>query len=571
MISFGSGLHQYGFASRKEFILPAGDAYCSSSLAGNTRKYHGLIVAGRRVLLSSLEEHVNGVQISVARYAGALQDGGLRYLNGYLHYPPAFYYMVDGVSVKKTIEFDGALSVRYGVSGEAELKIRPLMTERGYHEARRGITMDFACSDSGFKAGRLSIWSSLPFIRDPQVYYSVFYERDAERGYEHVEDLFSPGYFHGLVRDLEAVVHASVDGLEPGNKGYGTPVDAIGALEAAADGFLVGDTIYAGYHWFAEPWGRDTFVSLPGLLLERGRLEEAKKIFRYFGRRIRGGLLPNRIPGGYNSSDAPLWFIYALGKYFEKADDEAFLKEARGYVEAIMGDYHRSEVSALDGALISVRPETTWMDTPFTPRMGKPVEVNALWANALQVAEKLGVEPPVRPAAALREFGRFWNEKKGCLYDVIDPVDASVRPNQAIAIALGLVEKKKASSAMGVIRRELLTPFGLRTLSPLESGYIGSYSGDASYHNGCVWPWLMGFYVEASLKLGEPGEKLAELLEPLLLHLQDAGLGTISEVFDGDPPHEPNGCISQAWSVAEVLRASSLISNRGHQVSRRPL
>ncbi len=562
MISFGSDLHSYGFASMREFIIPAGDAYCSSSLAGNTRKYHGLIVAGRRVLLSSLEEHVNGVQISVARYEGALQDGGLRYLSGYRHYPPAFYYMVDGVSVKKTLEFDGALSIRYDVRGEAELRIRPLITDRGYHETRRGAAMDFACQDNGFKAGRLSVRSSLPFIRDPRVYYSVFYERDAERGYEHVEDLFSPGYFHGSVKDAEAAVHATADGIEPKGKGYSTPVNSIGALEAAADGFIVGDAVYAGYHWFAEPWGRDTFVSLPGLLLERGRLEDAKKIFRYFGRLIKGGLLPNRIPGGYNSSDAPLWFIYALGRYFEKADDEAFQEEARGYVEAIMGEYHRSGVAALDGALIAVRPETTWMDTPFTPRMGKPVEVNALWANALQVAEKMGVEPPVRPVAALREFGRFWNEKKGCLYDVIDPADDSVRPNQAIAIALGLVEKKKAGSAMDVIRRELLTPFGLRTLSPLERGYIGRYSGDASYHNGCVWPWLMGFYIEASLRLGEPGDRLAVLLEPLLLHLQDAGLGAISEIFDGDPPHRPNGCISQAWSVAEVYRAHKMVSSR---------
>ncbi|MDI6897535.1 amylo-alpha-1,6-glucosidase [Methanocella conradii] len=561
MISFGSDLHSYGFASRKEFIMPAGDAYCSSSLAGNTRKYHGMLVAGRRVLLSFFEEHVNGKRISVARYAGALQDEGLRYLNGYRHYPPAFYYMVDGVSIKKSMEFDGGLTVRYDVCGEAELIIRPLMTDRGYHETRRNVTLDVIYSDNGFKAGRLSVWSSLPFIRDPQVYYGVLYERDAERGYDHVEDLFSPGYFKGVVKGSEALVRAIVDGLEGKPEGFKVAGDAIGVLETAADGFLVGDTVYAGYHWFAEPWGRDTFVSLPGLLLERCRFEDAKRVFRYFAGHIKGGLVPNRIPGGYNSSDAPLWFIYALGKYFEKAEDPKFLEESKEYVENIMSGYPDSEAARLEGALISVKPETTWMDTPFTPRMGKPVEVNALWVNAIQVAEKMGVEPPVRPAAALREFGRFWNEKKGCLYDVIDPADDAVRPNQAIPLAMGLVERKKASSAMEVIRRELLTPFGLRTLSPRESGYIGRYGGDASYHNGCVWPWLMGFYIEASLKLGEPKEKLAELLEPLLLHIQDAGLGTISEIFDGDPPHEPNGCISQAWSVAEVLRAYKMVKN----------
>ncbi len=294
-------------------------------------------------------------------------------------------------------------------------------------------------------------------------------------------------------------------------------------------------------------------------MLEREKFEDAKRVFRHFARHIKNGLIPNRIPGGYDSSDAPLWFIYALGKYFEKKKDVEFYKESKAYVENIIDGYADSEAAKLDGALITVAPMSTWMDTKFTERKGKPVEVNALWINALKIAVKMGLKPPVEPGEAVKEFGRFWNEYKGCLYDIVDPVDDAVRPNQAIAIALGVVDDDISKKAMDVIAKELLTPYGLRTLSPYDKRYFGKFSGDASYHNGCVWPWLMGFYVEALLRLGEPKEKMRPLLQPLLFHTMDAGLGTISEIFDGDSPYRPNGCISQAWSVAEILRACHML------------
>jgi glycogen debranching enzyme len=559
MILFGAELHDHRLARRKEFILTAGGAYCSSSLAGNTRKYHGLLVAGRRVYLSGLEEYVNGRRISVHRYAGSQENRGLLFLNGFELYPPRFYYMVDGASIKKTIAFNGKLTVRYDVEGEASLRLRPFITDRSYHETLRNVAFPFDSSASGFTSGKLSMQSSLPFKEDPQTYYDVFYERDAERGYDHIEDLYSPGYFQGCVKDASVTISASVEGLDEIFRSEAPPIDPIKSLELAADSFLTGDSLYAGYHWFAEPWGRDTFVSLPGLLLERGKFDEAKRVFRHFARYIKKGLIPNRIPGGYNSSDAPLWFIYALGKYFEKRDDPAFLRDAKSYVEKILSGYPESDVATLDGALVSVAAESTWMDTPHTARKGKAVEVNALWIKALELAGQMEIDAPVKPAAARREFDRFWNEKKGCLYDVIDPYDDSVRPDQAMAVALGAVEGEKARRSMDVVRKELLTPFGLRTLTPHDPRYAGRFGGDISYHNGCVWPWLMGFYVEAALRLGEPREKLVPLLEPLLLHTHDAGLGTISEIFDGDMPHEPNGCISQAWSVAEVIRAYHML------------
>ncbi len=555
MIAFGNDLKDYGFASRKEFLMTAGGAYCSSSLAGNTRKYHGLLVAGQRLYLSSLEEHINDKKVSIARYANALADEGLGYVNGFESYPPQFYYMVDGTAVKKTIEFNGELSIRYEVLGESRFDIRPLIADRSVHEVKKDVSMKRESSANGFKAGKLSMWSSLQFVEDQAIYYDLWYERDAERGYSHEENLYAPGYFHGTVKDDTIIVSAKVEGVKTYTTGAATPIDPIGSLELAADSFLVGDTIYAGYHWFAEPWGRDTFVSLPGLLLERGKYKEAKRVFRHFARYIKNGLIPNRIPGGYDSSDAPLWFVYALGKYFEKKKDDEFFKESKEYVEKIISGYPDSKTAEQDGALIVVAPTSTWMDTRFTERKGKPVEVNALWINALNIAVKMGLKPPVEPAAAVKEFGRFWNDKKECLYDIIDPFDDAVRPNQAIAVALGVIDNSKAKKAMGAVTKQLLTPYGLRTLSPADKRYIGKFSGDASYHNGCVWPWLMGFYVDALLRMGEPKEKMRQLLRPLLFHTADTGLGTISEIFDGDSPYRPDGCISQAWSVAEVLRA----------------
>jgi len=445
MIGFGADLHAREFARRKEFLLTAGDAYCSSSLAGNTRKYHGLFVAGRRVYLSCLEEHANDERISVHSYAGALQDEGLRSLYGFELYPPRFYYMVDGASIKKAIEFDGELTIRYDVEGEANLRIRPLITDRGYHETKRNIELKAVCTENGFSSGKLSMRSCLPFIEDPRAYYDVLYERDRERGYDHVEDLWSPGFFEGRVKDASTFICAAVNGIPKATHEGMAPADIPGCLELAADSFIVDDAIYAGYHWFAEPWGRDTFVSVPGLLLERGKFDGAKRVFRHFGKQIKGGLMPNRIPGGYNSSDAPLWFIYALGKYFEKRDDRDFLHEAKGYVESILEGYPESEAARLDGALVSSAPETTWMDTRYTVRKGKAVEVNALWISALEIAEGMGLPAPVKPALHGASSRGSGTRKKG----------ACMTSSTLMTILSGLTRPSPSRSAqsMGIKRK----------------------------------------------------------------------------------------------------------------------
>ncbi|RLI86550.1 MAG: amylo-alpha-1,6-glucosidase [Archaeoglobales archaeon] len=577
MISFGRELKNYEFASKREFVMVSGNAYCSSSLAGNTRKYHGLLVYSNRVYLSALDELVNGKRISVASYVEKLCDDGLKHLQVFNLYPPEFHYFVDGVLVRKTISFDKLLRIRYDVLGEAEIKVYPLVTDRSFHETRKTFEFKQKRIENGFEVGSLRITSNMDVCENPDIYWNVFYERDYERGYECVENLYTPGFFYSKVRDssVEIVAEIKAGETENTNEKEGkemklkkkqirkkqknkVPKSPIECLELAADSFLVEGAIYAGYHWFAEAWGRDAFVSLPGLLLERRKFGEAKDVFRFFAKRMRNGIIPNRVPNSYNSSDASLWFIYALSKYFEYKQDREFLSEIKPYVEEILFNYPESDVARLDGHLISVKACSTWMDTRFTPREGKPIEVNALWISSLDFARKIGLDLH-SPEKAKREFERFWNPEKNCFYDVIDPLDDSIRPNQVIAIALGLIEKDKAVKALEIVKEKLLTPYGLRTLSPDDKRYKGKYCGDESYHNGCVWPWLMGFYIEALIRLKEPREKFRFLLAPLLEHVREAGLGTISEIFDGDSPYEPNGCISQAWSVAEVLRAYKML------------
>lgn len=552
MIAFSAGLHDRAFARTKEYLLVAGGAYASSSLAGNTRKYHGLLVRDGRVLLSGLDEYLNGTALTPAAYTGGNDDRGLAALAAVSLSPdPAFVYHAGGAVLRKTLSFDGALSVRYDILGEGTLRVAPLVACRGVHEVRTGYDdLSAAPIPDGVQVGALSIRSDLRFTPAPTVYRDVLYEVERERGYACREDLFCPGVFESGGEDRTFRLEADAGGVRS------PPTKSGDSLSRAADAFLAGDAILAGYHWFAEEWGRDTFVSLPGLLLARGEYARARRIFTRWAGMIRGGLIPNRPPDEYTSSDAALWFVLALARYAAATGDTDFVRSLRPAVAAILDGYQDSPVTHLDRALISVAPRSTWMDTPFTPRAGKPVEVNALWVAALRFAESLGIDGPVTAREAGMAFGRFWNEERGCFFDLIDPPDPAVRPNQVVALALSIPPADEAKRALAVVRSDLLTPFGLRTLSPRERGYAGRFTGDAAYHNGTVWPWLLGFYIDA-LRTYTPGVDTAPLLLPLVAHLADAGIGTVSECFDGDPPHRPRGCIAQAWSVAEVLRGSA--------------
>ncbi|MGB9684216.1 MAG: amylo-alpha-1,6-glucosidase [Candidatus Bathyarchaeales archaeon] len=353
-------------------------------------------------------------------------------------------------------------------------------------------------------------------------------------------------------------------------------------------------SVIAGYHWFEE-WGRDAFISLPGLMLVTGRFEDARQTFLTFNEYSAGGLIPNLISDWnaqsvYNAVDATLWYVNAVLHYLKYTGDFEFVlknlwKNLRAMVENLVkGVYGKMRVD--DDGLLLHGPQLTWMDTvvdgqPATPRAGEAVEVQALWYNALKtlelLAKKFKETSQAEKFARLAEKARgnfnakFWNNDKNCLFDVLDKNgcgDPSLRPNQIIAVSLDftMLDKARSAKVVDFVRRELLTPYGLRTLAKSDSRYVGVYFGDRrsrdlAYHNGTVWPWFLGPFVTAYLKTEGYGEYPREhafknfLLPLFTRQVFDAGLGVISEIFDGDSPHNPRGCIAQAWSIAEPLRA----------------
>ena len=373
-------------------------------------------------------------------------------------------------------------------------------------------------------------------------------------------------------------------------------------LVLAADQFVVkrslpeepdGHSIIAGYHWFGD-WGRDTMIALPGIALVTGRPHVAKQILRAFARYVDGGMLPNNFPDaggkpGYNSVDAALWYFEAVRQYFAATQDTATLQELfpvlAGMIDAhVAGTRYNIHVDSADGLLYAGGPgvQLTWMDAKIgdwvvTPRTGKPVEINALWINALetmaQFAPQLN-EPAANferlSAQAKHSFQKFWNAERNCCFDVIDVPgaaktsgqDSALRPNQILAVSLPVspLAKDEQKSVVDVCAQHLLTCYGLRSLAPGEPNYRGHYDGDqptrdAAYHQGTVWGWLLGPFALAHYRVY--GDRAAALryLDPLGSNISAYGLGTLAEIFNGDPPHAPRGCIAQAWTVGELLRA----------------
>jgi predicted glycogen debranching enzyme len=369
-------------------------------------------------------------------------------------------------------------------------------------------------------------------------------------------------------------------------------------LILGADQFIVkrslpelpdGRSIIAGYHWFGD-WGRDTMISLSGLTLATGRPDIAKCILLAFSRYVDAGMLPNNFPdaGGkpeYNTVDAALWYFEAVRHYFSATQDTATLQQLfpvlAGIIDAhVKGTRYNIHVDPADGLLFAGDPgvQLTWMDAKIgdwvvTPRTGKPVEINALWINALETIaefarllkqpgegyEKLAIK-------AKKNFQKFWNSARACCYDVIDAPgignDASLRPNQIFAVSLpaSLLLNEQQKSIVAVCARDLLTSYGLRSLAPGEPGYTGHYGGsprdrDAAYHQGTVWGWLLGPFALAHYRVYRNRDAALRFLEPLGRQIYASGLGTLSEIFDGGAPFTPRGCIAQAWTVAEVLRA----------------
>jgi predicted glycogen debranching enzyme len=616
--------------------------FASSTIVGlNTRRYHGLLVAathppvGRTVLLSKLEETLiagrRRFDLSANRYPGVVHPEGYRFLSQFRLDPfPVFAYELDGIELEKTVFMvhgENTTVVQYELKtdGVCQLQLRPLIAYRDYH----GLTHENHAINPHLEENATSIRMQ-PYQGMPALYLAHdggdvaatgywyrHFEYDVERlrGLDFVEDLFNPC---ALTLELRAghpvVVVASTQpqeraraeefrGTERARRRLVIAAapdadDFTRTLVAAADQFIVnrgdGKTVIAGYHWFSD-WGRDTMVSLPGLTLATGREDIAKRILVEFARHVDRGMIPNRFPDSgqqpeYTSVDATLWFIEAVQTWLTETRDDAFV---RGHLYDVLLDimaWHvdgtRHGIRVDQDGLLTAGPAPhplTWMDVKIgswmvTPRFGKPVEVQALWYNALrfvaQLAERYGDEPRRVQYATLadrarRSFNRlFWNDTTGCLDDVVAGTnhDASIRPNQVLALSLPftMVSRAKAVSTLDVVERSLLTPYGLRTLAPTDAQYRGRCSGDpqsrdAAYHQGTVWPWMLGPFATAYRRFARDAHaraRVAALLTPFHGHLADAGLGQVSEVFDGDPPHRPGGCIAQAWSVAELLRIS---------------
>ena len=609
--------------------------FSSSTISGlNTRRYHGLLTAatkppvGRFVLLSKLEETLliegRRYELSANQYPGVIHPQGFNYQTGFRLDPfPIFTYEIEGVRIEKSVFMVGGENttvVQYDVAAnhkDIKLEVRPLIAFRDYHSTTH--ENDALNPQVKTENGQTTLrpYSDLPTLHlahDPaEIDSNVFWYRnfqyavEQERGLDFVEDLFSPCAFTFDLNTRKKVsIIASTERRDAGNADTYRKAEIerrlsinkqADALTTAADQFVVarerGETVIAGYHWFAD-WGRDTMIALPGLTFVNGRWDIAKNILAEFATHVDQGMLPNRFPDAgeapeYNTVDATLWFFEAVRSFLQYTGDYEFVRTS---LYAVLKDIVHWHVKGTryqihvddDGLLFSGEPgvQLTWMDAKvgdrvLTPRHGKPVEIQALWYNALRVMEHLAEQ--FKEPNAKHEYGAmadktcasfnelFWNEQTGCLYDVVNGEnrDASIRPNQVIAVSLTntMLSKERAISVLRVVERELLTPRGLRTLSPADPNYIGRYEGgpatrDGAYHQGTVWPWLMGPYITAYTKTfgKKRGRKFASTwLENFKDHLHEACLGQVSEIFDGDAPHTPRGCVAQAWSVAELLRA----------------
>jgi predicted glycogen debranching enzyme len=507
------------------------------------------------------------------------------------------------------------------LSNAIKLRVRPFFSGRDFHSThhengafkfdaiQNGERVTFRSYD-GVPA--VIAYSNGRYTHEATWYRNFLYSEELARGLDAVEDLASPGVFEFLlsqkpavlmlaaeghaITDIESIEarHAQVRTIEQARRQYFSS-----PLERAADAYLVtrgkGKTLIAGYPWFGD-WGRDTFIALRGLCIATGRLEEARDILLQWAGTVSQGMLPNRFPDQgeqpeFNSVDASLWYIIAVKDYLVAAEkqpsltDDCHTKKLRAAVEAILTGYNegtRFGIRADRDGLLSAGEhgqQLTWMDArvdgrEITPRIGKPVEIQTLWLNALAVGAKSSArwETLLEKGRAAFE-AKFWNENAGYLADVIDcdhqpgVIDLTFRPNQIFAVGglpLMLLSKEKARRVVDAVEMLLLTLIGLRSLAPGEPGYALHYEGDSRardsvYHQGTVWPWLIGPFVEAWVRVhgGNAAAKKkarARFLPALYEHLNHAGLGHISEICDAEPPHTPRGCPFQAWSLGELLR-----------------
>jgi predicted glycogen debranching enzyme len=557
-------------------------------------------------------------------------------------WPKWIYKFADGTRVQQEIYVQGGASVtciawKLLSSAAVKLTVRPFLSGRDYHSLHRSnpaFRFEALLSRGGVAwqpypdVPGVAALSNGDYTQDPHWYLNFLYEAERARGLDCQEDLGAPGTFSWQLGGEQAVLILTTQD-HAGKLGQAGAAEIlarirqnesdrrgkfVSRLHASADTYIVqkssqtgslGKTVIAGYPWFTD-WGRDTFIALRGLCIATGRLDEARDILVAWASTVSRGMLPNRFPDRgaqpeFNSVDASLWFVNAVHEYLDArrlavpgAGPPAEEPVLRRAVTEILNGYSRGTRFGIrvepDGLVAAGEPgvQLTWMDAKVgdwvvTPRIGKPVEIQALWLNALASAVKSDPQwqrPLQRGLRSFRE--RFWNPERNCLFDVVDVNhqsglnDPALRPNQVFAVGglpFAALQGDQALKIVEVLEKHLWTPAGLRSLGPEEPGYAAHYEGgvrqrDGSYHQGTVWPWLMGAFVESWLNThgndAQAQQQARErFLKPLLAGMNDAGLGHISEIADGDAPHTPRGCPFQAWSVAEALRLDCRVLTAG--------
>ena len=606
-------------------------AYTSTTIIGcNTRKYHGLLVVPQpqidsqnHVLLSTVHEtviqHGASFHLGISKFPGNYSPRGHKYLEDFDSEPiPKLTYRVGGVLLQKELILDtnrDRVMIRYTLleaHSPTKIRIQPFLAFRGYHNLLKEndlIDKAFENIPNGVKFRLYPQYDPLflqlskkgEFISIPDWYHNIEYIQERERGYEYQEDLFVPGYFEFNIEKGESVIFsAGLTEADPETRDNAfkkeisrrTPRNNFeNCLRNSADQFIRrrdGDTrIIAGYPWFGW-WGRDTFIAAPGLTLSGGDTETFLEIMDTMARDLQGPLFPNIGSGDFTnmtSIDAPLWFFWTLQQYIvytadKKTIQDRYLDKLRGIIEGYKKGTDYNIHMQADGLIRGGQPglALTWMDAitpdgPVTPRVGCPVEIQALWYNALCFFHELtGEEEYATLAAQVRDsFDReFWSWENRYLADVVDgeEKDWSIRPNMLFATSLPytMLSEEKNDIILEIVKSKLLTTHGLRSLSPDDPGYKGYYFGnqtsrDQAYHNGTVWVWLLGHFAEAYLTLHGKASKnfVQKIIKGFDGVMTQYGIGTIAEIYDGDPPHRPKGSVSQAWSVAELLRMMDLV------------
>ena len=610
----------------------------SSIIGCNTRRYHSLLMAAtvppaeRMNLISKLDETIiindQRFELGTNDYGDVVAPKGYQYFSSFKkELFPEWIYELDGIELKKTIAMvhgENTTLIIYEVLKAEQtftFELLPLLSVRGYHNmmhANNTAYWDASFDNNIFKT---KVYDNTPeiFIKvpnakyqhNPNWFYNFNYSVEKYRGLDFTEDLFNHGKFLVELKqgDILGIILSTE---EPSDKNavnlllkekqrreslidqpFNNSIEQI--LTLAADQFIVkrGEdlkTIIAGYPWFTD-WGRDTMISLPGLCLSTGRFEDAKKIIAAFAQNVSMGMLPNRFqdnnePPEYNNVDGTLWYFIAIKKYLDATSDEAFIiTEILPVLKDII-DWHfrgtRYNIHVDEDGLLyagEVGQQLTWMDARIgnwvvTPRMGKPVEIQALWYNALKIFANLLRMNEQNNDADLVELSaakakqsfeeKFWYDEGNYLYDVIDEnnqPDKTLRPNQLFAISLPypLIEEAKAAAVLQVIEEQLYTTVGLRTLPETDKHYIPVYGGDqwhrdSAYHEGTAWSWLLGPYVDALIRVNDLRDKAEKVINDFAYHLNEACIGSVSEIFDAKAPHHPRGCFAQAWGVAEILR-----------------